>query len=99
MREPIQVRLARRASGRMAERTVAASARVLGAVLMVFSVVAWVTGTPASGLSINPFTIAFQTNVNGAISLIGNNLETCPTSDPACGTGRAGTGAKINNND
>ena len=75
------------------------STRILAAVVMVFSLLTFVAGRPASGLSINPFTIAFQTNVNGAISLIGNNLETCPTSDSACAAGKTGTGSKVNNND
>ncbi len=91
--------VSRRASRGVAGRVAGPSTGILAAVVMVFSFLTLVTGRPASGLSINPFTIAFQTNVNGAISLIGNNLETCPTSDSACAAGKAGTGSKVNNND
>ncbi|HSS11438.1 MAG TPA: hypothetical protein VLL25_16245, partial [Acidimicrobiales bacterium] len=81
------------------ERLVSTVIRVTVTTGLVLSVLTWLAATPASALSVQPFTIAFQTNANGAIALVGNNLETCPASDPACAAGRAGTGSKVNNND
>ncbi|THG31343.1 DUF11 domain-containing protein [Glaciibacter flavus] len=51
----------------------------------------------ATGLSITPFGVRFQTNDNGAIAVIGNQLQTCPTDAPNCVGARAGS-ARYNNN-
>ena len=45
------------------------------------------------------FAARFSANANGAVTMIGNTLETCPESAPACVPTRAGTGSMLNNND
>jgi uncharacterized repeat protein (TIGR01451 family) len=53
--------------------------------------------TPAAAAPIVGFAARFATNDNGTISIFGNNLLTCPTSDSRCAGARAGT-ARLNNN-
>jgi hypothetical protein len=44
------------------------------------------------------FTPRFTTNAGGDIAVIGNTLETCPSSAASCLNARAGTGSALNNN-
>ncbi|GAA1946624.1 hypothetical protein [Microbacterium deminutum] len=44
-----------------------------------------------------PFTSRFSTDDNGTISIFGNNLLSCPTTDSRCAGARAGT-TSVNNN-
>ncbi|MEL4319681.1 hypothetical protein WJX64_11765 [Leifsonia sp. YIM 134122] len=53
--------------------------------------------TSAMGATVAPFGVRFQTNDNGAIAVVGNQLQTCQTSAANCVGARAGT-ARYNNN-
>src|SRR6478752_3619318 len=52
---------------------------------------------PAAAAPIVGFAARFTANDNGTISIVGNNLLTCPTADPRCAFACAGT-ARLNNN-
>lgn len=72
----------------------------LASCLLLAAVVAVVSLTPtqrADAAPSVPFAPRFQTNDNGAVSIIGNNLETCPATAANCLAARAGA-AKLNNN-
>ncbi|BCY15228.1 Ig-like domain-containing protein [Actinoplanes sp. L3-i22] len=45
------------------------------------------------------FALRFEANTNGSVLIRGNANLVCPVADPACANGRAGLGAKLNDND
>ena len=72
--------------------------RPLSAVAVITSIVASVLVfvAPVNAVTIRPFTSRFQANINGAIDIFGNTLQTCPTS-ATCTAAQNGT-ANNNNN-
>jgi uncharacterized repeat protein (TIGR01451 family) len=57
-----------------------------------------VSAVPASAAS-RAFTVRYTQNIKGNIALVGNTLETCPsTGDSTCAAARAGTASNVNDN-
>jgi hypothetical protein len=54
---------------------------------------------PAVASAERTFTARYATNDFGDIAVVGNTLMSCPDADAACAAGRAGTGAKLSDND
>ncbi len=62
---------------------------------LVLALFPWSGGLPA--VAATTYRIAFQTNENGGILTVGNNLLTCPDSDADCAAARSGSNT-LNNN-
>jgi hypothetical protein len=63
------------------------SATGLPCLLATVGVLAWllIAGCGSAQAASSAFGVRFQTNDNGAIETIGNNLETCPVCEQLCG--------------